>query len=569
VLRCPLERAEPPSGSPPRAAHEWAHAPECFLGIRCATVWDWIIIGSGFGGSVSGLRLVEKGYRVLMLEKGGRLGPEDFPKTNWDLKRWMWRPLLGWRGLFKMTFMRHVTVLSGVGVGGGSLVYANTLPIPPDGFFQSPSWGSLANWKDELAPHYPRVRRMLGAVPNPIWTYPDQVLAELAKERGQEEQFGPTTVAIHFGEPGKTVDDPYFGGEGPTRTGCIGCGGCMLGCQHNAKNSLDKNYLHLAERRGLTILPDTEATWVRPLAEGGYEVRALLGTEPFGREPKVYQAKKVIFAGGVMGTVDLLLKLREHPGGLPALSPRVGDFVRTNSEALIGIVRQAQDKDLSKGVAIGSILQTDPHSNLEPVRYPEGSDFFRVLAAPHVTGASVWARLWAVLMAILRHPLRMLRAFFVPDFAKNSFILLYMRTLEGHLRLRRGRGLRRGMRTALQEGPAPTANIPEAAELAERIAQKVDGVAMTTVTESVLGIPTTAHILGGCCMGESPSAGAIDAQHRLYGYEGLYVIDGSAVSANPGVNPSLTIAALAERAMTFIPAKTEQTQLPGQPTRAA
>lgn len=520
--------------------------------------WDYVIVGSGFGGSVSALRLVEKGYRVLVLEKGRRLGPQDFPKTNWDLKRWLWRPELGWRGLFKMTFFRHVTVVSGVGVGGGSLVYANTLPIPPDAFFEAKSWGGLARWKEELATHYQTVRRMLGATVNPLRTVPDQVLESVAEDTGRGDKFSPTTVAVYFGKPNQTDPDPYFGGEGPERTGCNSCGGCMLGCRFGAKNTLDKNYLYLAEKRGLSIEPDTEVTWVRPLEGGGYEVTAKQGASLLRRKVR-YHARNVIFAGGVLGTVDLLLRLKESPNGLPKLSDRVGDFVRTNSEALIGVVSERRDIDLSKGIAISSILHTDEHSHIEPVRYPEGAGFFRLLMAPHVSGASFFSRMARFFSAMVRHPIRYLRAFLVPDWAKSTVILLYMRTLDGHLRMRRGRGpftlFRRGTTTALAEGPAPTASIPEATELAHRVADKVQGTPMSLVTETVMGIPTTAHILGGCCMGASREDGVIDHRHRVFGYDGLYVIDGSAISANPGVNPSLTIAALAERAMTFIPAR--------------
>lgn len=521
---------------------------------------DWLIIGSGFGGSVSALRLTEKGYRVVMLEKGRRLRAEDFPKTNWNLKKWLWMPQLGWRGLFKMTFFRHVTVLSGVGVGGGSLVYANTLPIPKDDFFQARSWGALADWKTELTPHYATARRMLGATVNPLRTLPDEIIQQVGKEMGRED-FQPTTVAVYFGQPGVTVPDPYFGGEGPERTGCNSCGGCMTGCRFNAKNTLDKNYLYFAEKRGLTLHADTEVTWVRPLPGGGYEVEALEGTSRFSRRKRRFTARQVIFSGGVLGTVDLLLKLKADPEGLPRLSDRLGDGVRTNSEALIGVVagKRFHDKDLSRGIAIGSILHTDAHSHLEPVRYSAGSDFFRSLMAPHVSGTTAFSRLAKVAGLFLRHPLKMIGSWFTRDFARRSMILLYMRTLDGHLRMRRGRGLftagRKGLTTGLQEGPAPTANIPEASELAHRVAEKLDGLPMTLASETVMGIPTTAHILGGCCMGDSPQTGVIDPQHRLFGYEGLYVVDGSAISANPGVNPSLTITALAERAMTFIPAR--------------
>jgi cholesterol oxidase len=524
---------------------------------------DWLIIGSGFGGSVSALRLTEKGYRVVMLEKGRRLQAEDFPKSNWNLKKWLWMPQLGWRGLFKMTFFRHVTVLSGVGVGGGSLVYANTLPIPKDHFFQGGQWSQLADWKTELAPFYEKARKMLGASVNPLRTYPDQIIQEVGQEMGRTD-FQPTTVAVYFGQPGVTVPDPYFNGEGPPRTGCNSCGGCMLGCRFGAKNTLDKNYLYLAEKRGLTIHADTEATWVRPLSGGGYEVEALEGTSIFSRRKRRFTARNVIFAGGVLGTVDLLLKLKASPDGLPKLSDRLGDFIRTNSEALIGVVTPKRDKDLSKGIAIGSILHTDEHSHLEPVRYSAGSGFFRLLSAPYVTGEGPVTRLARLFGVMLRHPLKMLRVTVARDYAKQTIILLYMRTLDGYLSMKRGRGLmtalRQGLTTAVQAGSAPTANIPEAAELARRVADKMGGMPMSLANETVLGIPTTAHILGGCCMGDSAETGAIDSQHRLYGYEGLYAIDGSAVSANPGVNPSLTITALAERAMTFIPAKQQLEQ---------
>jgi cholesterol oxidase len=537
--------------------------------------YDYIIIGSGFGGSVAALRLCEKGYRVLVLEKGRRFAPEDLPKTNWDLRRWMWLPELGLRGLFKMTFFPHLTVVSGVGYGGGSLVYANTLPVPKDPFFRSPSWRDLADWKTELAPHYATAKRMLGATTNPNTTYVDEVIEEVGRDIGRADGFHRTEVGVFFGEPGKTVPDPYFGGAGPERTGCISCGACMTGCRFNAKNTLDRNYLYLAERLGLEVETETEVTAVRPdrsrasgearkvPAEGDpggrYVVEALAGLPGGRREALTYSARNVVFAGGVLGTVDLLLHLKADPRGLPGLSDQLGNFVRTNSESLIEVVSERRDHDLSKGIAIGSILETDEHSHLEPTRYGEGSGFFRLLAAPHVSGASLLTRLANLAGATLRHPWKVFKAATVPDFSKYSVILLYMRTLEGTIRMKLGRsvttGFRVGMTTELGDGPAPTASIPEATDLARRVAEKIDGLPVSLVTETALGIPTTAHILGGCCMGESAATGVIDKDHRVFGYEGLYVIDGSAVSANPGVNPSLTITALAERAMSRIPAK--------------
>jgi len=512
--------------------------------------FDYIVVGSGFGGAVSGLRLTEKGYRVLMLEKGMELQAEDFPKTNWNLKKWLWMPRLGWRGLFQMKFFRHVTVLSGVGVGGGSLVYANTLPVPKRAFFKSPAWAGLADWETELGPHYSTVRRMLGAVPNPSFTPVDRIMKSVADDMGKPLE--KTHVAVYFGQPDQTVPDPYFGGSGPERTGCNYCGGCMLGCRVGAKNTLDKNYLYFARKRGMQLLADTEVTAVRALPGGGYRVEARTGRTLFGRRRRVFTARNVVLSGGVLGTVELLLRMQKDPEGLPRLSRRLGDAVRTNSESLIGVIGEKRDQDLSKGIAIGSIIQTDEHSHVEPVRYPEGSNFFRLMMAPHVAGESSLVRVTRVLGTALRHPLKLMKALTVPDMSKYSIILLYMRSAEGTLRFRLGVG--DGLGTALSTGAAPSASLPEATDIAERVAEKIDGLPMSMVQETVFNIPTTAHILGGCCMGDSPEAGVIDHRHRVFGYEGLYVIDGSAVSANPGVNPSLTIAALAERAMTFIPA---------------
>lgn len=520
--------------------------------------WDWIIIGSGFGGSVSALRLAEKGYRVLVIEKGRRFGPQDFPKTNWDVRRWMWNPGLGLRGIFQMSFLRHVTVLHGVGVGGGSLVYANTLPLPKDNFFTASSWSALADWKQQLEPHYETARRMLGAAPNPRMTYGDGVLQEIAADMGREECFHPTDVAVYFGEPGKRVSDPYFDGEGPERVGCTFCGACMTGCRVGAKNTLDQNYLFLAERRGVEILPETEVTAVRARDAGGYEVETV---SSFGRRREsTLSADHVVFAGGVMGTIPLLLKMREDASGLPNLSPRVGDGVRTNSESLIGIIAPGNSEDFSKGVAITSILNTDEHSHVEPVRYGPGSGFFRTLFSPHSPGPTAFTRIFGAIKSLLRHPIRWFRALTVRDLARRHQVLLYMRTLDGTLSMRLGRqwrtGFRRGTVTQLDdESKAPQAYIQEATELADQFADKVDGMATNLITETVFGVPSTAHILGGACMGQTADDGVINDRHEVFGYDGLYVVDGSAVSANPGVNPSLTITALAERCMSLVPDK--------------
>jgi cholesterol oxidase len=513
--------------------------------------YDVIVIGSGFGGSVSGLRLVEKGYRVLMLEKGSELGQDDFPKTNWNLPRWLWMPRLGFRGLFQLRFFRHVTVMAGVGVGGGSLVYANTLPTPKNSFFANPSWAHLADWREELEPHYETARRMLGVNVVPFMTRPDELLREVARDRGQEDRFRNTEVSVFFGEPGRTVPDPYFDGEGPERTGCLQCGACMTGCPHGAKNTLDKNYLYLARKQGLELEPDTEVVHVRPLESGGYAIEALQGRRAWFRKRRRWTARKVIFSAGTLGTVDLLLKLRADDSALPKLSGQLGRRVRTNSESLIGVMDGEGEHDLSRGVAIGSIYEIDEHTHVEVCRFGAGSGFFRTLMAPHVGGQSpAPIKVIQAMLSALRRPIDTFRAYFTGDWAKKTIILLYMQTLEGTLRFRRGPF---GFGTLLEEGQPPTASIPGATEIANAFARKTRGFSGSLITETALNIPTTAHILGGCCMGESAEHGVIDHNHQVFGYDGLYVIDGSAISANPGVNPSLTITALAERAMGNMP----------------
>jgi cholesterol oxidase len=400
---------------------------------------------------------------------------------------------------------------------------------------------------------------MLGANPNPRLTIADETLREVARDMGREAHFGPAEVAVFFGEPGRTVPDPYFGGRGPARTGCTFCGACMTGCRAGAKNTLDKNYLHLAEGLGAEIRPATEVRAVRPHPEGGYLVEVVRGRSVLRRRRQTLRARNVIFAGGVLGTLSLLLKMKADPAGLPALSPRLGELVRTNSEALIGVTTARRDLDLSQGIAISSILHTDAHSHLEPVRYGRGSGFFRLLTAPHAPGPTALARLVSLARSFARRPLAWLRAAVVPDWARFTQILLYMRTLDGALAVRwKRRLLGGGLATELDPGAqAPQAFMPEATELAERYAAKLNAVPVNLLTETLLGVPSTAHILGGCCMGRTAEEGVIDPQHRVFGYPGLYVVDGSAVSANPGVNPSLTITALAERAMSFIAAAAE------------
>ncbi len=512
--------------------------------------YDYLIIGSGFGGAVSALRLAEKGYRVLVLEKGKRLTEKDFPRTNWNLKRWLWFPVLRFFGFFKLTPFRHITVMSGVGVGGGSLVYANTLPKPKPDFFRAKSWAHLADWESELQEFYPLALKMLGASPCPRLETGDRALKILAEQLGRSEHFESVNAAVFFGEPERTVADPYFNGKGPSRTGCVFCGACMIGCRHNAKNTLDKNYLHLAEQLGVTIQPESEVCDVAPTGaqdgSEGYRVRWRSSTSLF-KSSGTYSCKGIVFSGGVLGTVPLLLKLKRT--SLPLLSDRVGSAVRTNSESLIAVTALDRETVFSDGVAISSILRTDEHSHLEPVRYPAGSGFWRWYGLPMALGKNVFVRLGRAILDLVRHPVAYLKIYCTDDWAKRTQILLYMRTLDSTLRFSEGMF---GMKTASEAGALPTPFMPEAKILADQYAAIVRGKPRVLLMETMLGIPTTAHILGGAVMGRDRSEGVIDKDNRVFGYRNMYICDGSTISANPGVNPSLTIAALSERAMSRI-----------------
>jgi cholesterol oxidase len=515
--------------------------------------YDYIVVGSGFGGSVSALRLTEKGYRVLVIEKGKRWQSEQFPKTNWNLRKWLWLPTLRFHGFFKMTFMRHVGILSGVGVGGGSLVYAATLPRPEPTFFRSGSWAGLTNWEKELEPYYQEAERTLGTTSNPELFESDLALKEVASRFDKSDCFEPTRVGIFFGEPEQEVEDPFFQGDGPPRSGCTHCGGCMTGCRHNAKNSLDKNYLYLAEKKGAEVWAGKKVIRIDPSGNdnGGQGYRVVVQDSIRAIKSKnSYTCQGLVLAGGALGTVRLLLNMKRKY--LKNLSDQLGDQIRTNNESLVLIHSRQKEKDFSKGVAIGSIFPPDKDTHLEAVRYSSGSGFWKMMGVPLTHGRSVLGRILKLAWRLMTRPASWLRIYVSRNFAEESMILLFMQHLDSTLRFRRGFI---NLRSSISQGESPSAFMPLAKILAETTSDVVDGTPFVMATEALTGTPTTAHILGGCVIGKDASAGVIDRDHRVFGYRNMYVCDGSAISANPGVNPALTITAMTERAMAKIPVK--------------
>ncbi|WP_242361411.1 GMC oxidoreductase [Anaeromyxobacter sp. SG17] len=527
--------------------------------MRDALDYDFIVIGSGFGGAVSALRLSEKGYRVAVLEMGKRWGPDDFAATNWNVRKSLWMPRLLCYGIQQISVLKHVLVLHGAGVGGGSLVYANTLLEPPARAFEDPRWPAGVDWAASLAPHYRTARFMLGATPAPETFPADELLRQVVEEEtGRGSTFARHTVGVYFGEAGRTDPDPFFGGEGPPRTGCTLCGGCMTGCKHGAKNTLDRNYLFLAERRGCVIHPETKVLDVRPAPGGGYEVRTVRSTRPLSRRTRVLRARGVVFAAGALGTVNLLLRCRER-GSLPRLAAPLGDYVRTNSEALLAVTARGDAVDYSRGIAITSGIDADADTHVEIVRYGKGHDAMALLST-HLTGAGPpWPRWLRWLGNAVRHPLDFVRAHWPFGWARRTAILLVMQPLSSHMRLRLARRpWGRALSSELARGQArPPTYMPLANALAARMARKMGGVPQSGLHEVFLGASSTAHILGGATMGATPEDGVCDRAGRIFGYEDLYVADGSLVPANLGVNPSLTITALAEHVMSGIPVSGE------------
>ena len=517
--------------------------------------FDVLIIGSGFGGSVAALRLTEKGYRVGVLEAGRRFDTSTLPRTSWRLSRFLWAPALGWYGIQRLHVLPDVVIMAGAGVGGGSLVYANTLYVPPEEFFHDPQWDHITQWYDELRPHYDQASRMLGVTENPTMTPADEAMREVAQRLGVGHTFRLTPVGVFFGDgPGRPSPDPYFGGAGPDRVGCSQCGSCMTGCRVGAKNTLDRNYLYLAERAGAQVMPLTTVVAIRP-QDPGYAVD-VRRTGPGWHRTRTLTAQQVIVAAGAYGTQRLLHRMRDV-GHLPHLSPALGRLSRTNSEALVGAVvphHQSADRDYTRGVAITSSFYPAPGTHIEPLRYGHGSNLLGLLGTVMTDEEAHRPRWWTWTMAVMRNPVRALRlGMDVRDWSRRSIIALVMQTADNSITVRSSRRWGRWHLTSSQGDGEPNPTwIPEGNQVARTLAESIGGEPAGNLTD-LMRAPMTAHFVGGAVIGSDPATSVIDAYHRVHAYPGLHVMDGSAVPANLGVNPSLTITALAERACSLWP----------------
>ncbi|OBI87870.1 GMC oxidoreductase [Mycobacterium asiaticum] len=542
--------------------------------------YDVLIIGSGFGGSVSALRLTEKGYRVGVLEAGKRYADDEFAKTSWELRKFLWAPKLGCYGIQRIHPLKNVMILAGAGVGGGSLNYANTLYIPNDPFFNDPQWRDITDWRSELMPHYEQAQRMLGVVYNPTFTDADRIVKEVADEMGCGDTFVPTPVGVFFGPdgtktPGKKVPDPYFGGAGPERTGCLECGCCMTGCRFGAKNTLLKNYLYLAESAGAEVISMTTVKNFEQRSDGVWEVQTVRTGSWLRRDRRTYTANHLILAAGTWGTQHLLFNMRDK-GKLPRLSQRLGVLTRTNSESIVGAARLkvSPDLNLTHGVAITSSIHPSSDTHVEPVRYGKGSNAMGLLQTLMTDGSGPEGTdepRWRQLIRLAREdPKAIIRLLNTKEWSERTMIALVMQNLDNSITTYTKRG-KLGIRwyTSKQGHGEPNPSwIPVGNEVTRRIAKKIDGVAGGTWGE-LFNIPLTAHFLGGAAIGDSPDNGVIDPYHRVYGYPNLYVVDGAAISANLGVNPSLSITAQAERAAALWPNKGQDDLRPkqGEPYR--
>ncbi|KQV18417.1 MULTISPECIES: GMC family oxidoreductase [unclassified Kitasatospora] len=549
--------------------------------------YDVVVVGSGFGGSVAALRLTEKGYRVAVLEAGRRFGPDELPKNSWDTRNYVWAPALGLYGIQRIHLLANVLVLGGAGVGGGSLNYANTLYVPPKPFFEDRQWQHITDWQEELGPFYDQAQRMLGVRTNPTVTPSDVHLKAAAEKMGVADTFHLAPVGVFFGDgrdgdgeakvaPGTEVEDPYFGGAGPKRKSCIECGECMTGCRHGAKNTLTENYLYLAERNGAEIHPLTTVERLRPVeganGECGYAVDVRrTNSRSKDREKagaRTITAAKVVVAAGTYGTQTLLHRMRDN-GHLPAISARLGELTRTNSEALVGASttdrRYGEKVDFTKGVAITSSIHPDEFTHIEPVRYGKGSNAMGALSVQQVPGVGRGPRWLRYAVTAARHPVIFAQSMNQHRWSEKTIIGLVMQSLDNSITVSlKKSGIGKGKLTSRQGHGAPNPTYIPAAEAGARaLAESINGFAGSTVGE-IFDIPMTAHFIGGCPIADSPEGGVVDPYQRLYGYPGISVVDGSTISANLGVNPSLTITAQAERAMSMWPNKGETDARPEQ-----
>jgi cholesterol oxidase len=518
--------------------------------------YDVIIIGSGFGGSIAALRLTEKGYKVLVIEAGARFQDKDFAKTSWNLKKFLFFPRLGLKGIQRIDLLRNVMVMSGAGVGGGSLVYANTLYRPPTSFFSTGSWAAMCDWQKELAPYYDQAERMLGVETNTFMSPADIELKKAAEKMGYGNTFQMAPLGIHFGEPGKEVADPYFGGTGPSRTGCINCGECMTGCRHGAKNTLVKNYLFLAETAGAEVVANTTVTDILDLA-GGYEIHTRASGSTGWIKPRKLTADQVVVAAGALGTAKLLHRTRSR-ANLSGISSKLGHLSRTNSESLLGVVAKKKDIDFSKGAAITSSVFPSEHTHVEPVRYGRGSGFMGIMESIMASGPKGQKpTFFRLLGATFKNITRLPSLYNLRSWPERTLILLVMQARDNSL-ITFAKNSLFGKKISSKQGHGEEnpAWVPEGHDLARVLAKQFDGTPGAVVTEP-FGIPMTAHFLGGAVIAPNASEGVLDGYLRAYGQPGLHIFDGAALSANPGVNPSLSIAAQAEWACAHWPNKGE------------
>ena len=526
--------------------------------------YDVLVVGSGFGGSVTALRLTEKGYRVGVLEAGARFEDHDLPETSFEVSKYLFRPEVGCYGIQRIDALKDCLIVSGAGVGGGSLVYANTLYEPLPAFYADPQWSHITDWRAELAPYYDQAKRMLGVVENPLRTPADDIMEKVATEMGVGETFHPTPVGVFFGGPGagmgQTVDDPFFGGAGPDRRTCIACGSCMTGCRHNAKNTLVKNYLYLAEQNGAKVMPLTTVTRVRPRDGGGYDVHVRYTKAKVNRPSvrRVLTAEQVVFSASALGTQRLLHKMKDE-GHLPRLSDRLGELARTNSESIGGVVAPDLSVDYSQGIAITSSFHPDPSTHIEPVRYGPGSNLMSLLQSVLTDGDGDEPRWRTWLREIWRQRKQVPHLYDMKHWSERTIIALVMQSVDNSITTytKPIPGTRKRYVTSKQGHGEPNPTWIPAGNEAIRIMARITGGFPGSAVGDAFNKPLTAHFLGGCAIGDSRETGVIDPYQRVYGHPGLHIADGSAISANLGVNPSLTITAQAERAMSFWPNKGE------------